>query len=603
MVDAMLANLLNKNKQPPKQVIQKEMGKYTKYLISKNSLFIIENTIEEIKDFSQTSFEKQHSLNIFKNLIEACGNTLSKYSEKVLFALYKNADHEDETVRKLVKEVAEIVGKNFDQEILIPTVLRHLQDSEIKNSNMFCACLSVFSALLKKIINISFSSTKLIIETMRGMDIFNSCFNTEKVFKDVIMYTHEIYTNIVNNLYSEFKLVNSSNLDSNLNSVSNNNIDSYNGSYSNNSNLGTNKKSDLETILKTYHSDIFYSLLLLQSIPILPINNRKEIENHFKIFAEMFNLESIADLYNLELLFVLEKFKSTHNEWRRNTADRFAFDTYVKNAGEFLNFDSGENWIRILEIISDCCDANKDIEMRMDMIILIDSLITTAGSYSTDSSLAFFTEFIIEQILLPAAVWRAKRPNTTVRKGALICLLKLYQYNLVELSITVKYFKQYVTVLKSSLEDDWDCELRNISIKVLNQLFTSNFQNNYKSCFIGEEELREVYPLLIKRMDDSQDENRKAVCLVFTQFFTVIKDRVKISDSTVEYILQATFIHLDDNKSEIRKHVYDFLAVFASIEKESYRKIIKNILDEESLRFTNKDYLDSLKNIVFNIDK
>lgn len=570
----LIANMINKNKQAkntaPKQRV---LGSYSKYLISKNSEFIIESVLEEIKDFTQSPSEKQQSLSALYNLVEACGNGLSKYSEKVLFALYKNADHEEEIVKQLVKKNSELIGKYFHQDILISTALRHLQDNEIKNSHVFSNCLNVFSSLLKHVIDISYPSIKMILDTLKQLDIFNGGVYQDKNFKEIVINIYDIYANIVQNLKEANKL--------NMN---------------NNNNL---VNSDLNNIVKSYHSDLFYALLILQSIPILPQNLRQDVNFHFQALTEILSLDSIPDLYNLELLFVLSKFKESHNHWKRNTADRFAFDTYVKQAGDFLNFDSGENWIRILEIVSDCTEANKDIEMRMDMIILIENLITNAGQNSPESSLSYFSDFILEQILLPASIWRAQRPNYNVRKGAIISIIKLFQYNLVDKNTVVKYFSNLVSVLKSSLEDDWDCELRNISIKLLLRLFERNIQDNYKYCYLGEEELRELYPLMLKRLDDAQDENRKLVSKVFELFFTVIRDRVKMSDSTVEYIIQTAFIHLDDNKIEIRKSIYDFLKVFASIDKISYQKILKETITKESMRFTNKsDYLLELNNIV-----
>ena len=558
MKNDLILNLINKKKQDKQSTVKapKKLNTGAQYLIKRNKDKILDLTIEDLRNFSQSNVERFQSISVLKFLIEACGNDLSSKTEKILLSLYKNADHEDEQVKSIVKEISTSIGIVFDLDVVIPIITRNLLDNDLKNNNQALGNrMFVLANLLSKAVSINFDNINMIINTLKELDIYVNV--NEQVGKSIFVHSFEIYSGIINSLYS--------------------------------------KGSDnILNLIQNIHSELFYQLLLLYSLPILPQISRNEVPAVLQKMAEICGFKDIIGLYSLELSFLLDKFKSSHKLWRRNTADRYAFDTFVKYAGESLNTGSGENWIKVLEIISNCTEAEKDIEMRMDMIVLMDKLFEDANG-NKDSTISYFSEFIIEQILLPACMWRAQRPNYNIRKAALVCLIKLYKFNLIEKECSLKYFTNYISMLKSSMEDDWDCELRNLSIQLVTILLVTNNNNNFSNCFLGESELRELYPIMLKRLDDSQDENRKVICKAFEHFFILVRDRLKISASAIEYIFQTSCIHLDDSKREIRESVYKFLEILFSIGDERYINSLRRIVDEEYLKFQNKDFIDKLK--------
>jgi hypothetical protein len=65
----------------------------------------------------------------------------------------------------------------------------------------------------------------------------------------------------------------------------------------------------------------------------------------------------------------------------------------------------------------------------MDMLSLIEHLLQQPNLHST---IVFYTEIIIKLILLPSTDWHAGLPNVSIRKGAVVCLLKLLDQKLIE---------------------------------------------------------------------------------------------------------------------------------------------------------------------------
>lgn len=520
-----------------------QFGQGSIYIIQKNSQKILDSVVEDIKNFIQKDNDKYKSLTILYYLLEATGNKLctSTNTDKILWALYKQVDNESEDLRNAILDCANLLGLVFDQNILIPLMLKHLLDSDVKNTfKILSGRLSVFASVVRKITNISKDNVIEVFNALHELDVFgiNTRLDDTITLKQIFYSVFILFSSLVENL-------------------------------------------NVSGLITDFHSDLFYPLLLLQSLPILSSGVQNEAAQSLYRLSEACGFKTIDGLYALELKFILEKFSKTQKQWRRNSPDRFAFDTYVRNAGRAI--ESGDNWIYILEILSSCSEPERDIEMRIDMMILLNTLISDD---ETNSQIKFFGEFLLEHVLLPASAWRAQRPNYKVRKAAMVCLIKMFQLDLLELKISEKYFSQFIVLLKSASDDDWDCELRNLAIKLADAILDHSHK------IMNEENIREIYPILLKRLDDSQDVNRKNACNVLVKIFKVIEERVKVSESIVDYILQISFIHLDDPKEEIRSAVFNYLEIALRIDK--YKRLWKKHFEEANLKFQHKDAIEKL---------
>merc|ERR1719478_230059 len=74
---------------------------------------------------------------------------------------------------------------------------------------------------------------------------------------------------------------------------------------------------------------------------------------------------------------------------------------------------------------------------------------------------------------------------------------------------------------------------------------------------ISAEQLRELYPEMLKRLDDSNDKIRAVVCEALSVFFKCLPP--KWSRNLFEYILRTLFVHLDDPNPEIQRGIYGAL--------------------------------------------
>jgi dynein assembly factor 5 len=78
----------------------------------------------------------------------------------------------------------------------------------------------------------------------------------------------------------------------------------------------------------------------------------------------------------------------------------------------------------------------------------------------------------------------------------------------------------------------------------------------------GDQAVQDLYPRLLKRLDDSDDVIRMAVCDTFKPFILCAPKDV-YRGTMLAYTLDQLFIHLDDPDPKIQKCIFDVLVHIA----------------------------------------
>ena len=99
-------------------------------------------------------------------------------------------------------------------------------------------------------------------------------------------------------------------------------------------------------------------------------------------------------------------------------------------------------------------------------------------------------------------------------------------------------FKEIAKQLKNCLEDDWVAEIRYAAVILMRKMM------EFLRDEIDYEDLKEIYPDLLKRLDDAQDGIRIEAAKNFELFFELVSN--PWSSSLYEYTVKNIYIHLDD---------------------------------------------------------
>ena len=116
---------------------------------------------------------------------------------------------------------------------------------------------------------------------------------------------------------------------------------------------------------------LFKILLQLGSSPNIE-QFKGEVDKTLVQFAKFCGLEDESDLFSCELASLLDEMKDSFENWTRSTPERFIFDLLVRRSQTAVV----DYWETILEIVAANTDHEKDYELRMDMLALIEHLLS-----------------------------------------------------------------------------------------------------------------------------------------------------------------------------------------------------------------------------------
>ena len=115
---------------------------------------------------------------------------------------------------------------------------------------------------------------------------------------------------------------------------------------------------------------LFKILLQLGSAPQLE-GKRTFVNSTMELLATNVGLEESSDLFSVELEELIREMKEDYENWTRSTPERFIFDLLVRRAQTAVV----DYWEEILEIIAMNIAHDKDVELRFDMLSLIEHLL------------------------------------------------------------------------------------------------------------------------------------------------------------------------------------------------------------------------------------
>ena len=151
----------------------------------------------------------------------------------------------------------------------------------------------------------------------------------------------------------------------------------------------------------------------------------KRTDTCIEKLAQNCGVESSSDLFSIELSDLLDEMKESYESWDKNSPDRFIFDMLVRRSYTAVV----DYWETILMIIAANVEEDKEYELRMDMLNLVEHFLITKELHST---IVFYSEILLKMILMPPIAWRVGKPNTRIRKAAIICIIRLIEEQLID---------------------------------------------------------------------------------------------------------------------------------------------------------------------------
>jgi hypothetical protein len=274
---------LEKNENMKKEDIPYKSG--TNYMIQRNLQTLLNILLEQISDFKQSTPQKVKSFVSLSFIIEHCGELIEPdfftRNGGIFYCIYKYLTSEEVLIKKC-EECSSIIGKHTNPDILIPLIIKSINEIEVGSSlETLYVRIRFLANYLSQLENLSLENGQTILKCLSNLDVFNM---------QTFQYTQQL-------LYS------------------------YAGVY-------TSLINCLKEHCATVHDSLFFPLLLLVSHPDI-IDIRNEITQTMNNISRNVKM-SLEALYSFEIGNILERFKLSYKTWNKNSSDRFAFDIYVK---------------------------------------------------------------------------------------------------------------------------------------------------------------------------------------------------------------------------------------------------------------------------------
>ena len=287
---------------------------------------------------------------------------------------------------------------------------------------------------------------------------------------------------------------------------------------------------------------IFQILLVLDTSIISP-----EVQSTITSLANYGGI-TIQELYLQNLEILLPKLIRNYRYWDGNSPEPAKFARLVCRA-EVCTAE-------IIEVA--CFTCKKEGESRVKVLML-----EVVECCFRDS---MYSQIVIEDAIIPTASWRPQ--GHVLRVKSILLFNRLMADRTIDGNVIKLTWEKIFPLIRTCCNDE-NSELRQLGVNSIEVLL------RYFSEIMEEREILDIYPELLKRLDDSVDSIRIAACLPFCIYFTLITARFERRSKfgNFKYVVESLFTHLDDPSDKIQRAVGEVLQASARFNKEDFLKV------------------------------
>ncbi|XP_066496740.1 dynein axonemal assembly factor 5 [Tiliqua scincoides] len=267
--------------------------------------------------------------------------------------------------------------------------------------------------------------------------------------------------------------------------------------------------------------------------------------------ADVQHLSGGVSLYRQHITQLMEWVSSAHDDWTCYSPELLQLDVIATHSGPVIA-EALEAFILILKT---CLQTSKDPQMRLKLFSIFSQLLQNPDeTVNSQGQFCNYLETVIKDILAPNLQWQAGRTAAAIRTTAVACLWALICSKLLSPEEMLKVEHELMPKIVATLDEDSKMT-RLISCQIIGTFLTSCGKQIHYS------ELSNIYPELLKRLDDASHDVRLAASSALISWFKCVDDDDKkaLLKANIEVLYQELLIHLDDPDQNIQSAVLDVL--------------------------------------------
>jgi len=285
--------------------------------------------------------------------------------------------------------------------------------------------------------------------------------------------------------------------------------------------------------------------------------------------------------FNHLLKMILSDLNESCNDcWEYGDPGMYALDALLRNTSATC---IGENFDKVGSILnSHLCGelrpseekGNQYFQKKLFFMALLESIVSKQSI--SKQYLNHFVEKLVRNAIIPNLVWQSGALASSLRKVAVAVLLSLVCGGGLSDSALFKCAPVLIPVLKSTISDD-DSSTRELATATLAKVF------KMIPGLLGEEAVHQIYPDLMKGLDDSNERVRFASCDALLHFLTSAPSK-NYKGTAIEYMVENLFLHLDDPNPVFREKVYTVLATTIAVDSNAVISNAKKSLSSHHIK-------------------
>ncbi|XP_005100812.1 dynein assembly factor 5, axonemal [Aplysia californica] len=310
--------------------------------------------------------------------------------------------------------------------------------------------------------------------------------------------------------------------------------------------------------------------MLINTIGMAKEDNIRQNANELlDALAKVQGLRDKTDLFEAHTKPLLDSFGDGINMWTNFSPERMVFDALLIEAGPVV----GKHLDDIIPIIVINLHPDKDAELRLKVFSLLSRLIMAAPTtLDSEHHFAEFAVTVLTDVILPNCVWSAGRTAGAIRTTAVSCLWALLQSGALTKEKMEPVIESVITQVISLLEDD-NTSTRLLGCRVMTRIF------DLMGSSLSMDRLHNMYPELLKRLDDSSDEIRLMMTKTLLAYLDCFEGGYDVSlyRAHLEAIYRGLLVHLDDPEGKIQEAVLAVLKRASELAPEMLIREVESV--------------------------
>ncbi|ESO05753.1 hypothetical protein HELRODRAFT_111152 [Helobdella robusta] len=267
----------------------------------------------------------------------------------------------------------------------------------------------------------------------------------------------------------------------------------------------------------------------------------------------------------------IEQMIPLSRDWTQHSPELLLFETFINSAGRSSIKSDMDG---VLVIFKNNLEPSKNHMVRHRQNKSYTLISTLSIQQTTSKQSRGRLVDVVEKMVLPNCAWSVGRTSEVIRSSAVLCLWIILSSEIVDRDLLQEFTnKNLISQLKSLLEDDSKAT-RLTTCNLLTRLF------NIATVEVPEDNiLYNMYPDLLKRLDDSNDEVRIAAADTFASYMSCLLPsyNVPLYGAHLEEIYKGLLVHLDDHNVDVQTAIYNTLQKSCTLDPDRLLKLAADV--------------------------